>query len=386
MMTIPPLGRSGSARMRVAAAILMAVLGAATLSSLAQAAASRSGLRVLKHFSYENGSDIAFDRHFIYAAEAGAEGGVHIIDTSVSPPREIGFVPCPGDQNDVDVIKPGLLAIGAFAGSGCTGSGGIRIVDAADPAKPRYLGLTEIEGGTHTLTSFPGQDLLYSSPLGSGAGGDGAQRIFDVSNPRKIRLIRTLPFGCHDISFTRRPRALAFCSGGNVVRVLDVSDARRPRQISEVANPLIEYHHSAVASPDQNVLVVGDESLFTAHECSDAAVPRGALWLYDISDPSEPEEIGYISPPRGPFVASPFGVPACTAHNFNFVRGSRQLVTSWSAGGTSVFDLTDATDPRETAFFARDSWSSYSHKGFIAANGAQGLTLLEMTGKASNRP
>lgn len=357
----------------------------ATASSVVHAATSGTGVRVLKHFPYENGSDLAFDRHLIYAAQTGAEGGVHIIDASVKPAREVGFVPCPGDQNDVDVLQPGLLAIGAFSGSGCTGSGGFRLVNVAVPDKPRYLDLAEIEGGTHTLTSFPGEDLLYSSPLGSGRGGDEAQRIFDVSNPRKIRLIRTLPFGCHDISFSRRPRALAFCSGGNVVRILDVSDPTRPRQISEVANPLIEYHHSAVASPDQKILVVGDESLFTAHECSEAEVPRGALWLYDISDPSEPREIGYISPPRGPFVASPFGVPACTAHNFNFVRGSRQLVTSWSAGGTSVFDLSEATDPRETAFFARDSWSSYSHKGFIATNGAQGLTLLEVTAKSSNR-
>jgi hypothetical protein len=337
------------------------------------------GLQVVKHFSFEEGTDLAFDRHLVYAAQMGGEGGVHIIDLSKATPQKVGFVPCPGEQNDVEVIESGLIAIGSYTQGGCTGSGGLRLVDVADPKRPRFLDQAEIEGGTHTLTAVPGTGLLYSSPLGSATGGDEKERIFDVSDPNRIRSVRTLDFGCHDISFSLGAQDLAFCSGGNSVRVLDVSDPRRPQKVSEISNPLIEYHHSAVASPDQDILVVGDEALFTAHECTDAEIPRGALWLYDISDPASPKEISFISPPRGPFAASPFGVPACTAHNFNFIKGSRQLVTSWTSGGTSVFDLSDAADPRETAFYSRDSWSSYSHRGFITANGAEGLTLLRLS-------
>ncbi|HEX2241504.1 MAG TPA: hypothetical protein VHJ82_10245, partial [Actinomycetota bacterium] len=64
------------------------------------------------HFPYSAGTDIDFAGRFVYAAQEGDEGGVHIFDISGSRPREVAFVSCPGTQNDVAVVRPGLIALG----------------------------------------------------------------------------------------------------------------------------------------------------------------------------------------------------------------------------------------------------------------------------------
>jgi hypothetical protein len=343
----------------------------------AQEAAQK--LDLVRTFRYPGGSDIDFDGPRVYASQLGSEGRVHVIDTSGRKPTKMASVRCPGDQNDIAVVEPGLIAIGQHTGGLCLGGelGGVRLIDVQNPERPRYLDGIELPGGTHTITMHPEEDLLYAS------GGTGVERILDVSDPARIRMAGRYSENCHDLSFdTKSDSSLAFCAQGDKTTIWDVKEPRRPRTIGTITNPLMDYHHSAVASPDGDLLIVGDETQLLLDECGSGKSPKGALWAYDISDPRSPVQLGWIGPPRGWLVIAGLpGIVSCTAHNYNFIPGSRTLVTSWATGGTSVIDFSDPSEPRETAFYQRmfqSSWSSYWYQGRIYANGSNGLDVLQL--------
>jgi hypothetical protein len=73
---------------------------------------------------------------------------------------------------------------------------------------------------------------------------------------------------------------------------------------------------------------------------------------------------------------------SCTAHNFNFIPGTKMLVAAWISGGTNVIDLTDPASPKEVAHYSPDeavAMSSYWYRGLIfVADFARGLDVLEL--------
>lgn len=354
------------------------------LPATATAVDKSDNISLVARFAYERGTDIDFAGDLVYAARQGDQGGVAIIDVSGKKPRQVGFVPCPGTQNDVAVVKPGLIALGFYSGQCGEGEEGVRLIDVRDPKKPRLLGAIGFPDGTHTLTVYPGKPLIYSSPGGLGENG-GTEHIIDVSNPRNIEVVGEYTpnsFGCHDLTFHfTKDRKLAFCPGQQETEILDVSDPVEPKLLAEIP-PNMEFPHSAAASPDGEILVIGDESLFTAHECLTGKSPTGALYAYDISDPARPAFLGHHSSPRGGGPIGTLITPWCTAHNFNFIPRTRKVVSSWYTGGTSVIDFQDPASPTEIAYYRPDdvdTWSSYYHQGKIYANdGARGLEILKL--------
>ena len=337
------------------------------------------------HIPFDNGTDIDFSDGIVYASEQGEKGGVHVIDVTGKDPKRVAFVSCPGIQNDVAVVKPGLIALGyAVGGCGREIGGGIRLIDVSNPKRPVYLGGVVVPDGSHTLTAFPGKPFIYISG-GGVTENDGIIYIVDVSDPRDPRIVTefsTNPFGCHDISF-HAGRKLGFCPGQMGTEIWDVADPTAPKLISLIP-PVMEFAHSAVASPDGDLLVVSDES-YVAHDCTTSHSPIGALSAFDISDPAVPVFKGSISSPRG---ASPVGnvaVGICGAHNFNFVDGTRKVVSSWYTGGTSVIDFSDPAAPTEIAYYRAedsDTWSSYFYRGYVISNdlarGVEFMTVDEL--------
>src|SRR5919106_1233675 len=69
---------------------------------------------------FAGGTDIDFSGRWVYAMQQGNRGGVHVIDASRRRPRKVSFIPCPGEQNDVAVVKRGLIALG-YHNSTCAG-------------------------------------------------------------------------------------------------------------------------------------------------------------------------------------------------------------------------------------------------------------------------
>lgn len=357
-------------------------LAPATFFSIDQDVSKSANVHPRAHLPFERGTDIDFSEGIVYASEQGDKGGVHVIDVRGRDPKPLAFIPCPGFQNDVAVVRPGLIALGSFAG-GCgrhTGNG-MRLIDVGDPKKPRYLGGVAVPDGSHTLTAFPGEPLIYLSPGGGGENG-GEEFVVDVSDPRKPKIVNSFtpdPTGCHDVSFHAK-RKLGFCPGQLGTEIWDMSDPVHPTLISKIPVTM-EFPHSAVASPDGNLLVVSDES-YVAHDCVTQHSAFGALNAFDITDPTLPVFKGSISSPRGTSPLGNLAVGICGAHNFNFVDNSRKVVSSWYSGGTSVVDFSDPTAPEEIAYYRpadSNTWSSYFYRGYVISNdqsrGAEFMTV-----------
>jgi len=357
-------------------------------------------VKLVKHFPYKNpdldffqgGTDIDFKGKFIYAMQQGPDGGIHIIDNSKAKPKKVGFFACPGEQNDIAVVKPGLVALG-YHSTQCGGpGGGVRLVNVKNPKRPKLLGaVNDLPGGTHTLTVYPGEPIIYASPGGL-ANGDGIEQIIDVSNPKAPKVAATYKpqdIGCHDFSFFfKGDERLGFCTGGGETQIWDVSDPLAPVTLGHVTTPA-QFPHSVATTYDGHYLVIGDEAV-AGNDC--VGGPSGALWIYDISNRQAPLFQSYYRAPRGQQPAGSSNTDRntwCSAHLFNFVPNTYFLVTSWYSGGMNVIDLTDPLQPKETAYYMSTGekdeisnyWSAYWYKGKIWANDrVRGLDVFTVKG------
>ncbi|HEX2241464.1 MAG TPA: hypothetical protein VHJ82_10035 [Actinomycetota bacterium] len=365
-------------------------------------------VKLITSFAYEgveesdpfftSGTDIDFSGKYVYAMQQGSVGGgVHVIKDGKKP-RKVAFIACPGGQNDVAVVKPGLIALG-YHSSTCAAApgGGIRLIDVRNPKRPQFLGAVALPGGTHTLTVYPGEDIIYASPGGlptNGGGERGVQQIVDVSDPLKPEVVGQFfvnAGGCHDLSFLITDDSkLAFCPAGHAeTQIWDVSDPIAPTTIGRIINPFIQFHHSAVATHDGQYLVVGDETM--AADCLGG--PLGDVFIYDISNPATPLLQGYYGIDRGRQPVSSNELDRgdwCTAHNYNFVPGTYKMVTAWYSSGFNVIDWTNPASPQEIAYYMgtgedrTNYWSAYFYAGRVWANDRQRgvLDVFEVEGLA----
>ncbi|HVM13756.1 MAG TPA: hypothetical protein VM287_05440 [Egibacteraceae bacterium] len=370
---------------------------------------------------FASGTDLAFDGDYVYAAEQAGSGnttgGVHIYDVSdPDNPVKLGFVNCPGYQNDVAVVEPGIIAMGYHSetGRGCrdvpdaSGSStrsttGVRLFDVSDPDNPVALGVSPaLPGGTHTLTVDPTGNFIYASPGGIANGG-GVQQIIDVTNregPFKVHTFKPNEAGCHDFTFftATDDTPMGVCVGLTESQIWDLTDITAPKITSHIVNPLIQFHHTAMVTDDGKTLVIGDEAI-GANEC--VGGPTGAMYSYDISNPALPIPQGYFGIDRShngaPLNSSTAGQPGsgrdtwCTAHIYNFIPGTSIMVAVWYSGGLNIIDWSDPTAPREIAHYRTDGadyksgeitnyWSGYWHDGRIYANDrVRGFDALKWT-------
>jgi len=172
-------------------------------------------------------------------------------------------------------------------GSSCQGKG-VAVVDVADPARPVHIGALAERPGTsaedvQVLTVFSRAftgDLLATGLQRCGAEGVGGLSLWDVTDPHmpaELSLFETGdgPSGVHELSLMRRDQqtiallAVPFsesldASGGDDVRIVDLTDPRRPVQLAEwgISKALginvrdgrgqdrLVYAHSVATSPD----------------------------------------------------------------------------------------------------------------------------------------
>jgi hypothetical protein len=358
---------------------------------------------------FASGTDLAFEGDFVYAAEqasnGNSEGGVHIIDVSdPDDPQKVGFVNCPGYQNDVAVVSEGIIALGYHSltyvdDSDCPNAvpGGVTLFDVSDPEAPFQLGTTPpLPGGTHTLTTSPSGEFIYASPGGIANGG-GVQQIIDVRElDEEVYPVHTFQpnrTGCHDFGFFTSvdDREMGVCIGLAESQIWDLADPTAPVITSRIANPLMQFMHSAVVTDDGRYLVIGDEAI-GANDCLGG--PTGAMYAYDISTPELPIPLSYFGIDRthGDAAVNTEGrVNWCTAHIYDFIPGTHIMVSSWYSGGVNIIDWgDDFLSPREIAHYRTDGsyadsevtnyWSAYWHEGRIYANDrVRGLDALRWT-------
>lgn len=392
-------------RLGVAAAFSTVALVAPASSATEQGKPEMSdNVKHVASFPYTGGTELAAIGKYVYSGEQnGADrrgqdqekGGMHIFDVG-GKPKEVGFLHCPGNDNDVEVIKAGLVAL-SFHSNTCApaAANGFMIIDVKNPKKPKILSQVNTQKN-HTFKPFPGKPLIYTAGGGLAGGPNAGPAIVDVSNPRKPEIVarpKTITMDCHDISFSLAgDTPLGFCAGAigtGEVQIWDVSDPLEPTTIARIVNPAIQYSHYAVASRDGKLLAIDDEA-FALHECYTGHSPTGRVWVYDISTPEVPLLQGSFAAPRGgggpvEIGTYPGWVPSwCLSHGLDWHPKANFLATTWFTGGVSVLDFTNPTMPREHAYFKHEKAATYSvlwHDGHLFTNDMfNGVDMMKVDG------
>lgn len=384
---------------RLLAGVLLC--GVLVAPSPAVAAAEDVRLDLVQRFPLKGGLEIAAEGDYVYAsqwnghynrAEKPYWGGVRIFDVSKDRARAVGALDCPGYDNDVAVVEPGIIAVG-YGENTCAQNPrlpGVLFADVSDPRDPTILSDIGVYYA-HTISTYPGRPLIYASTGGwLPVGAEGRIDIIDASDPANPKIVGDFTFdgiGCHDISFRiTKDSQLAFCTTSSPTQlILDVSEPTRPEILARIVNPLIQYGHTAVASPDGDLLAITDEA-FVAHECVTGASPIGGLWLYDISNPTLPLVVGYraLGEGRAEVGHVAEGTPSyCTAAMIDWMPDGR-LISSWYSGGVEVLDVSTPQTPSIVASYRPDDSLAYGvdyFRGRIYVNDIdRGLEVLELTG------
>jgi hypothetical protein len=199
------------------------------------------------------------------------------------------------------------------------------------------------------------------------------------------------PQQCHDITvYPEIGRAGGACGGYGVL--LDISNPAQPKRMSAVADPNFSFWHSATFNNDGSKVLFTDEwGGGTQPRCRVTDKPEwGANSIFTLSGATMTFKSYYKLPaPQTP-------QENCVAHNGTLVPvpGRDIMVQGWYQGGISVFEFTDASHPREIAYFDRGpldpnqmyvagSWSAYWHNGYIYSSEiGRGLDILELTPSA----
>jgi len=200
------------------------------------------------------------------------------------------------------------------------------------------------------------------------------------------------PTQCHDITlYPAIGLAGGACAGYGLL--LDIGDPVHPMRIDAVSDSNFSYWHSATFNNDGTKLLFSDEWGGGGQPKCRATDPHD--WGADA--------IFTLTPDRKLQFGSYFKMPApqtsqenCVAHNGSLIPipGRDVMVQAWYQGGISVFDWTDASHPKEIAFFDRGpvdstrlasggSWSTYWYNGVIVSSEiARGLDIFELTPSA----
>ena len=399
---------------RIGGVLLVAVLVAALSlnpSSAQEAEIEKSdNVRLLKQIPYTGGTELAARGNYLYAGEFNGrdnrnqnekKGGIRIFRLSdTGQPRQVGFLRCAGNDNDIEVINWRLIVVAYHTNTCGQPDDGMLVVDVRNKSRPKVIGNVALPegraGSSHTLNPYPGGRYVYINPGGLPSNGGAIEHIIDISNPRKPKIAATYgpadgghPSGCHDMAFSfKNNRKLGFCPGYQHVTIWDVSDPLRPEVVSTIENPLIEFDHFALPSPDGKLLAIDDEA-FAFHECRSGESLTGRVWIYDITDPANPVMQSSFAPPRGGDETDLGTYPGwiaswCLSHGLHWKRGTNNLAVTWFTGGVSVLNLDNPADPKEVAFYKAPTSATYSvlwYRGTLYTNDTyRGLEAFRVGG------
>ncbi len=192
---------------------------------------------------------------------------------------------------------------------------------------------------------------------------------------------------CHDITvYPALGLAGGACEGHGLL--LDISDPINPVRLDAVADSNFAYWHSATFNNDGTKILFSDEwGGGGAPKCrATDKMEWGSNAIFTI----ENRKLRFQSYYKIPTVQT--GNENCVAHNGSLIPipGRDVMVQSWYQGGISVFDWTDAANPKEIAFFDRGpvdstrmtmggSWSVYWYNGNIVSSEiARGMDVAQL--------
>ena len=258
--------------------------------------------------------------------------------------------------------------------------GGQEMVLPPQFTKPMLDSVVKARGGTGNPTGADSAALRAAIPgiIAKMMGGGAAAQ----NGPRPG------PDQCHDI--TVYP-ALGLAGGacGGYGLLLDISNPANPVRLDAAADTNFSYWHSATFNNDGTKILFSDEwGGGGAPKCR-ASDPKE--WGADAIFTIENRKLKFHSYYKLP--APQTDKENCVAHNGSLIPipGRDVMVQAWYQGGISVFDWTDASNPKEIAFFDRGpadstrmamggSWPVYWYNGsLVSSEIARGLDIAELT-------
>jgi hypothetical protein len=195
------------------------------------------------------------------------------------------------------------------------------------------------------------------------------------------------PTQCHDITvYPAIGLAGGACEGYGLL--LDISNPENPVRIAAVADSNFAYWHSATFNNDGTKVLFTDEWGGGGQpKCRATDKPEwGANAIFTLAG----REMQFKSYYKLPAAQTP--QENCVAHNGSLIPipGRDIMVQAWYQGGISVFDWTDAENPKEIAFHDRGpvdstrmasggSWSVYWYNGtMVSSEISRGLDIFEL--------
>lgn len=302
-------------------------------------------------------------------------GGLNIFDASEpSSPTLVGHIEA--YSRDVDILETADRTI-AVTAAGWTN---VHVIDVTDPADPWLIESVNLGTITHNIAVVQDEDLVYNSR--SGPSGIDIIDLSDPDNPEVLKVWRQGGVTCHDIAVY--PDAdRAYCAGLSATYIMDIEDPLNPEVLTTIDEDEIDLHHWALASPDQETVIIGDEDFSEPDGCGEAidtpvanvGAENGALWFYDVSLPTEPVRKGTVGMPSG-------DDGWCTAHFGEVIDGAPLLAVGWYTAGVSVIDWGDPGLPRIVDHLDLDGnnvWDVRHHDGHLYTGDlSRGMDVLSL--------
>ena len=315
---------------------------------------------------------------------------IEVIKVPLAHPEQAAIVSSPRIFNDLaappshgetpaDSARAAKIAADARAKGAFTAKfGAMEFVLPSNFVDPMLDSVVKARGGSGAPTGADSAALRAAIP-------DMIARMTGSGGPK------TGPTQCHDITvYPAIGLAGGACGGYGLL--LDIRDPANPKRIGAVSDSNFSFWHSATFNND------GTKILFT-DEWGGGGQPRcratdkpewGADAIFTLSGNTMTFKSYYKLP------AAQTAFENCVAHNGSLIPipGRDVMVQAWYQGGISVFDWTDASHPKEIAFFDRGpmdstkmvgagSWSVYWYNGSIVSSEiARGLDILELTPSA----
>jgi hypothetical protein len=336
--------------------------------------AQTHGLREVAHTDLDGAGDgMQVVRHedALYVGHLGSSGaGTSVVDISdpLSPTLVERFPAAPGSHSHKVQVGDGLLLVNEerFRG-GDPFSAGMIVYDVAKPFAPVVIGRFTSGGlGVHRIV-YTGGRYAYVSAIPDGFD-DRIWVIVDLSDPEHpLEAARwwwpgmwrgggetpSWPpgkrYAAHHALLDGHLAYLAYGDAGMVV--LDVRDVSSPQLVASLQWSPGGDTHTCLPLRGRHLVVTTDEAV--KDRCREE---EKLVRVVDVSDPSAPRVTAVCPPPDREFCEQGLRFGPHNLHENlpgSYRSGSLVFVTYFNAG-LRVYDVTDATAPREIASWVPD--------------------------------
>ena len=378
----------------VCAAVLAALCGAST--ALAQQGGSRPlppgayaknveyvGFTTMDgHIPFKMSIQQVGAKWYMYAGAQNDRGWAVLDITNPADPTVLNWIPGPKNTRTVQVdIADGKMITGLersqFGGDTDPSKpwdDGFIIWSLADPAHPQKLGQYHTGGlGTHRNGYYGGKYVHLAAGVNGYSGN--IYVIVDISDPaHPVEVSRwalpELKLSDPNALNTAWPHGhglhgppvvvgnLAYLGFDNKMVILDISDIKHPKELSELQfDP--PYHllfavHTVLPFPTRQIVETNSEG-----GCEDG--PSQAS-LIDVSNPAKPKILSFfpvpVPPPDAPYRDFCERSGGFGAHNVNMLfhnpsvdHSDNIIYMTYTNAGLRVFDISDARLPKEIGYF-----------------------------------